>query len=146
MLRSALAVAVIALVVSAFQAGTYGARLFGGVSRAAETPQYLVRLEIINATGTSGVAGKAAEEFSKWDGLELKVQVVDILATDVKPMPESFVVSREENLESARELAFRLGFDPEKVKYVPLTDNSHQVSATLVLGLDYEQIIINPQS
>jgi len=52
------------------------------------------------------------------------------------------VISRRRDKAAAVLLAERLGIDPDDVIYEPLEHNTRHVSATLLLGQDYESITV----
>jgi hypothetical protein len=112
----------------------------GGISRVIERPTHLVRLQVVNGSGVKGLTRKAAKGLSDYADYALEVQVVDVVDFDLRELPRSFVISREQDKTAAALLAKKLGLDPSEVVYRPLEHNSRQVSATLVVGEDYKSM------
>lgn len=112
-------------------------RVARGVSRTAETPEHVLRLEILNGCDGAGIAAQAARILSDYKNDQLEIIVVGTGDFDVRKVSRTFVVSREKDKTSARYLAKLIGLDDSEVLYQPLDNNYRQVSATLVLGEDY---------
>lgn len=116
--------------------GTVTYRVVGGYTLEEPVPRYTARLQVVNATGTSGAARRLTRRIESVSDLELAVEVVELDRFEVREVAKSFIVSRQEDLTAARTLAERLGLDPDEVEYKPLENNARLVTATLVLGLD----------
>ncbi len=113
-------------------------RVAGGFSEVIDTPAHLVRLQVVNGSSVDGLSRKVAGSLSDYADATLEVQVVDTVTFGLKRLPRSFVISRQPDKTAAALLAERLGLDPSEVVYKPLEHNNRQVSATLVLGEDYQ--------
>lgn len=111
-----------------------------GVSRTVDTPDHLVRLQVLNASGTRGVATTLSRKLDKYRDSDIEIQIVDMDNFDMRAVKESFVISREIDEAGAELLAKRLGLDPDRVEYKPLENNYRQVSATLILGEDWTSV------
>ena len=112
----------------------------GGISRVIDRPTHLVRLQVVNGSSVKGLTREVAKRLSGYADSELEVRVVDMVDFDLRELPRSFVISREQDKTTAALLAKKLGLDPSEVVYRPLEHNSLQVSATLVVGKDYESM------
>ncbi len=135
-------VAIFALV--AIYAASFAIRITHGFSKTIETPEYVIRLQILNGCGEDGAANRAAKALPGRIKLPLEVKVMDVDDFDSYEVAETFVISRLENTEAAKLLAEQLGFDTDKVIYQKLENNYRTVSATLVLGKDYELTVVKP--
>ncbi len=112
----------------------------GGISRVIDKPTHLVRLQVVNSSGVKGLMREVAKRLSDYADSMLEVRVVDMVDFDLRELPRSFVISREQDKTEAALLAKKLGLDPSEVVYRPLEHNNRQVSATLVVGKDYESM------
>jgi len=120
---------------------SFAIKITHGFSKTVETPVQIVRLQILNGCGIGGAAGKIASAVPRLVKLPLEVQLVDYSNFDAYHVRNSFIISRDENLYAGKLLAGQLGLDEALVVYQPLEDNYRSISATLVLGDDYESII-----
>ncbi len=112
----------------------------GGISRVTNRPTHLVRLQVVNGTGVEDPMREIVKRLSNYADSALEVRVVDTVDFDLSELSSSFVISRETDRTAAELLAMKLGLDPSEVVYRPLDHNSRQVSATLVVGRDFESI------
>ena len=112
----------------------------GGASRVTDRPMHLVRLQVISSNDTEERVQEVVKRLSNYADSVLEVVVVDTVAFDLRELPGSLVISREQDKTAATLLAKKLGLDPCEVVYRPLEHNSRRVSATLVVGDDYESI------
>ncbi len=113
-------------------------RVGQGVSRTLSSPEHVVRLQILNGCGVNGLASRLADGLADYADSEIEIQVVDTDNFDIVPVNQTFVLSRIEDLTAAGLLANRLGLPTEDIGYRPLEHNYRQVSATIVLGEDWE--------
>ncbi|MCP4704953.1 MAG: LytR C-terminal domain-containing protein [candidate division Zixibacteria bacterium] len=135
-------VAIFALV--AIYAASFAIRITHGFSKTIEAPEYVIRMQILNGCGTDGVANQVAKVLPVRVKLPLEVKVIDVDDFDSYDISETFIISRLEDTDAAEILAVQLGLDPDKVVYQNLENNYRTVSATLVLGKDYEATILKP--
>ncbi len=131
----ALSVAVTAYLVS------LTAKFARGVSATAPAPAYTVRLQVLTVDDGNGSADKLARRVAKFEDSVLVIDVVEIDHYDLRSVARSSVISRVEDKTGARELALRLGLDPEGVIYKPLEHNRRQVTATLVAGPEFDSVL-----
>lgn len=108
-----------------------------GVSHTAETPERVLRLEILNGCKGAGIASEAARVLSGYKDERLEIIVVGTGDFDARKVAKTFVVSREKDKAAAAYLAKLMRLDESEVVYEPMNNNYRQVSATLVLGEDY---------
>ena len=69
--------------------------------------------------------------------------MIDVDDFDSYDVAETFIISRQKDTEAAKLLAEQLGIDSDKVIYRKMENNYRSISATLVLGKDYELTILN---
>lgn len=135
-------VAIFALV--AIYAASFAIRITHGFSKTIEVPEHVIRLQILNGCGEDGAANSAARAIPGRIKLPLEVKVMDVADFDSYDVAATFIISRLEDTGPAKLLAEQLGFDPDKVIYQKMENNYRSISATLVLGRDYELMILNP--
>ena len=133
-------VAIFALV--AIYAASFAIRITHGFSKTIEAPEYVIRLQILNGCGEDGAANRAAKALPGQIKLPLEVKVMDVDDFDSYDISETFIISRQEDTEAAEMLSEQLGFDSDKVIYQKMENNYRSISATLVLGKDYELTIL----
>ncbi len=118
---------------------TFGTlRAAAGFSREVETPDHLVRLHIVNGSSIKGLGREVAGNLDGFVDKELEVEVVRTETFDMTNLPRTLVISRIADTRAARLLARRLGLDPSNVVFEPLEHNTELISATLVLGQDFD--------
>jgi hypothetical protein len=132
-------VAIFAMV--AIYLASFAIRITHGFSKTIETAEHVVRLQILNGCGEDGIAGQAAKLVPSVVKLPLDAKVLDVDDFDSYDVEETFIISRDKDLDAAELLAEQLGLDPDKVVYRKLENNYRSISATLVLGKDYGTII-----
>ncbi|MFH1687618.1 MAG: LytR C-terminal domain-containing protein [bacterium] len=115
-------------------------RLANGVSKTLPVPEHEVRLQVLNGCGVKGLAARVSDRLVDYGDENFRVAVVDTDNFDLHEVQKSFVISRFEDDAGARLLAEKLGLDPQEVLVQPLTNNYRQISASLVLGQDWERL------
>jgi len=115
-------------------------RISRGFSRSLESPEHVVRLQILNGCGENGLAARVADALADYAKGDLEIRVVDTDNFELSPVEKSFVIARTEDNLSAVLLAKQLGLAPGEVAYKPLENNYRQVTATLVLGSDWSAV------
>jgi len=83
---------------------------------------------------------------SGWADDVIEIVVVAIGDFDVRDVEKSFVISRYEDTRAAEHLADLLGIDRAEVVFNPLANNYRQVSATLVIGEDFDVELLSELS
>lgn len=116
-----------------------------GVTRTVKTPEHLVRLQVLNAAGVNNLESKMAGYLEGFKDADLEIKVVDRSEFDLRKVSHSFVINRDNDKKGAELLARTLGLDPSEIVSRPLANNVHQVSATLVLGEDYQNVKLPPK-
>lgn len=115
-------------------------RVSQGVSRTLQTPEYVVRLQILNGCGVTGLASRLADGLSDYADNDLEIRVVDTDNFEISSVSRSFVISRFEGGAVANILAGKLGLPTDDISFQSLENNYRQVSVTLVIGEDWETI------
>jgi len=103
-------------------------------------PDHEVRLQVLNGCGIKGLAARVSDKLSDYVDSDFRVAVVDTDNFDLHTVEKSFVIARFDDNDGALLLAEKLGLDPDKVPVQKLANNYRQISATLVLGQDWEQL------
>ena len=111
-----------------------------GVSETLDSPDYVVRLQVLNGCEVNGLAARASDWLADYADSDIEVKVVDTDNFDLHKVTGTFIISRDEDMKVARMLAGKLGLEPSTVVYRPLEKNYRQISATLVLGEDWESL------
>ncbi|HKK21382.1 MAG TPA: hypothetical protein VJ983_07925, partial [candidate division Zixibacteria bacterium] len=75
----------------------------------------------------------------------IEIKVVDRSNFDLRKVQHSFIICRESNKQGAELLARTIGLNPSEIVYRPLENNAQQISATLVLGEDYQNVKLPPE-
>lgn len=117
--------------------GWYVVKVTEGVSKDADVRLQVVRLQVLNGCGIDGLAARYGAQLNGAVDDRLEIRVVDTDDISQRRVKRSFVVSRNENTDAAKELARRLGLNAADVVYEGLENNIRQITATLVLGDDY---------
>ncbi|MFZ5981557.1 MAG: LytR C-terminal domain-containing protein [Candidatus Zixiibacteriota bacterium] len=115
-------------------------RITSGVTKTVEPSANTVRLQVLNGCGERGLAALFADKLTGYKDEELEIKVVDTDNFDETKIARSFVISRLEDRQAAEVFAGKIGLDPSQVIYRELENNYRHVSATLVLGEDYDMI------
>ncbi|MEW5924579.1 MAG: LytR C-terminal domain-containing protein [Candidatus Zixiibacteriota bacterium] len=131
-------VAIFALVV--IYGASFAIRVTHGVSKTVDSPEYTIRLQILNGCGLDGAAGKAARKLPKMIKMPLEIDIVDVGDFDAYHVKESFLILRDKNQKGAEILAEQIGLDPDNLVYEPIENNIRSVSVTLVVGEDFDKL------
>ena len=115
-------------------------RVSSGYSETVESPDHVVRLQILNGCGVVGLAARVADKIADYRDSDMEIKVVDTDNFKIRKVARTFLISRREDRYPAEMLAVKLGLDPQEVVFKSLVNNHSQVSATLVLGEDFETI------
>ena len=131
----------VSLAAVAVYLGVAGTRLVGGVTLTENPPAHLVRLQVLHASGEKANASAVSGRVRDASAGSLDLRVVEIREFDLRSITRTTIVSRIEDKTGARLLARQLGLDPGAVYYRPLEHNTRQVTATLIVGPDFENIL-----
>jgi hypothetical protein len=134
-------VAIFALVV--IYAASFAIRITHGITKTVDAPEYTIRLQILNGCGVNGAASRVANSLSKRIKLPIEVNVVDIDDFESYHVEESFLISREEDTDPVKILSEQLNLEGNIV-FEPIENNFRSITATLVLGDDFEQLLSKP--
>jgi len=119
-------------------------RLTAGISNEKPSAKYFATVEIINASGTSGLGKQLTEFLHKNISREVEIAVVNAERLDYRNIEKTIVISRIENTKMAEYVAETIGLKKSEVVYRPSVDNDKSPKVTLVLGEDIQQVL-NPQ-
>jgi hypothetical protein len=132
-------VAIFALVL--IYGASFAIRITHGFSKTVEMPEYIIRLQILNGCGETGVAAKMAKDIPSRVKLPLEVSILEVGDFDSYDIRETLVISREKDMDQSKRFAEQLGIDSDKVLYRPLENNYRGITTTLVIGDDYEMLL-----
>jgi hypothetical protein len=131
--------AIFALVV--IYGASFAIRITSGLSKTVETPDYTIRLQVLNGCGISGAAGKIAKALPDLVGLPIEIEVVEIDDFNAYHVTNSFLISRDRDTDPVKILADQLDLNRDDILYDPIENNYRSIYATLVLGDDFEKIL-----
>jgi preprotein translocase subunit Sss1 len=125
---------------------SFAIRITYGFSKTVEKPRHTIRLQVLNGCGADGAAGRVAHAVPGRTSLPIEVKVVDVDDFNSYDVTRSFIIAREKDLTASRILAEQLGLKTDDIIYRPIENNYRNITATLVLGSDFETAIIKPDS
>ncbi len=96
----------------------------------------IIQLEVLNGCGVPGLATKFTSNLRKYG-----FDVVESGNFDNFDMTETFIISRNGNLDNAERVARALGIPKERIIIEKSTD--FYLDATLVIGSDYQSLNID---
>ncbi len=131
-------VAIFALVF--IYAASFAIRITHGISKTVDSPEYTIRLQILNGCGVDGAAARVARSIDKLVKLPLEVTVIEVDDFNSYQVAKSFLIARENDKHPVEILADQLGLDND-ITYEPVENNYRAITATLIIGGDYENII-----
>jgi len=131
--------AIFALVI--IYGASFAIRITQGLSKTVEAPDYVLRLQVLNGCGINGAAGHVANELAKHIKHPLEIDVVDVGDFNAYHVNNTLLSLRDKNLGGADILAEQIGLDPDNSVYEPINNNVRSISATLVLGEDFDSLI-----
>ncbi len=120
----------------------FAVRVTTGYAAIEGSPDYVVRLQVVDASGDAVGVREMRKTLDGWTDGVLAVDIVETIPFDGHVVGESFVVSRQENLRAATMLAERVGVDESAVSFRPLADNRRMITSTLVVGEDFGKTIV----
>ena len=115
-------------------------RISGGVSQILSSPDHEVRLQVLNGCGVTGLAGKVADEWADYVDDDIRILVVETDNFDLRPVEKTFLITRDGDKSAARLLAEKLHLEDVEIVSQPLEHNYREVTTTLVLGGDWQEI------
>ncbi|NOY88471.1 MAG: LytR C-terminal domain-containing protein, partial [FCB group bacterium] len=119
---------------------SFAVKITKGVAKTVTSPSYSVRLQVVNGSGKKGVSKTIKSYLANYHNKDLTIKVVETDNFNIKDVSRSFIIARERDKKAAVILAKKLGLDYAHITYKPLENNYRLVSATLVLGKDYNNI------
>lgn len=111
-----------------------------GVSETLDSPMHVVRLQVLNGCGVDGLANRVTDALADYTDQNLEIKIVDTDNFNLKKVVRTFLISRQEDKRAVTILARTIGLDPSEIVYEPLENNYRQVSVTLILGEDWENV------
>lgn len=126
--------------------GIIGTRLVGGVTLAENPPAHVVRLQVLHAGGEEARTRALGERVCRVADEALDIHIVEVREFDLRTVTRTVVVSRIEDKAAAEILAGQLGMDPDGVFFEPLEHNTRQVTATLIIGPDFDELLTTQES
>jgi hypothetical protein len=121
---------------------SFALRINNGMSKTAVSTAYPVRLQVLNGCGTRGLADRIAYDLPKLVKSPVEVSVVEVYDFKASNVKRSFLISRIADLTGPRKLAAQLGLPTDNIVYEPIEDNYRSITATLVVGEDYNTTIL----
>jgi len=115
-------------------------RVNTGLSKTLDVPSHVVRLQVVNASAEKAWLDRLVGSLSSCSEPDMEIQVVARDNFNTREVPHTMLVSRLENLRAAKLLAGKLGLNPALVFYKPLEHNRDYVTATLLIGRDYDKL------
>lgn len=128
------------LVVVAYVA-SFTVQITKGYSQEKPVMEYFLNLQILNGCGKRGVAGQVTESLEKKIQRPLTIRVVDSDNFEHFNVDTTFIISRKADLTAAQLLARQLGLD-DQISFRAIDDNYLDIGATLVLGTDYQRLLV----
>jgi len=114
-------------------------KVVSGVSIMEETPQHMMQLQIMDASG--GKIKNITATVKELTGDDLLVQVIGEDRFELQELPHSMIISHKKDNTTAKLLAPKLGMDPSQITYKQITHNVKQATATLVVALDFDTLV-----
>jgi hypothetical protein len=102
-------------------------------------PPQVVRVQVLNGCGRSGVAKKIADELRTAGNVSFEFDVVDQGNFATFDVNETLVIDRGSSAEAALEIASMYGLPRDRVVRQPLSDNFLGVEVSFLLGKDVSQ-------
>ena len=106
-------------------------------------PDEIIRLQLISSCKQKDILSAAKEFFSHKKTKEFDIMIVDAICTELKEIPNSIVISRDENLNHADLISEIVNFEEDDILFRPLENNKKFITVTIVLGNDFEKMLEN---
>jgi len=100
-----------------------------------------VRIQVLNGCGQSGLAEQIRDRLISQRWGNLNFDVVDVNNFNDQPISHTLILDRKGENRKAVKVANALGIDEENVFLKKLEDNYLDIDVTLVLGIDYPQML-----
>ena len=114
-------------------------KVVSGVSVMVDTPEHMMQLQIMDASG--GKIKNITATIIKQTGDDLLVQVIGKDKFEGQELLRSMIILHEKDDTTAKLLAEKLGIDFSQIIYKPITQNVKQTTATLVVALDFDTLV-----
>ena len=116
-------------------------KITNGVAKTVETPEQIIRLQLANGSSEITAIDEVEKFMNNYKDDKIDLLVVEKREFTKREIARSFIVSRTKDKTSAENLAKKLGLETDNITYKPLENNYNQVSVTLVLGNDYQDLL-----
>ncbi len=114
-------------------------KVASGVSVMVDTPEHLMQLQIMDASG--GEVKNISSIVKEQTGDDLLVQIVGEDKFEGQELLHTMIISHEKDETTSKLLARKLGIDQSQIIYKPITQNIKQATATLVVALDFDTLV-----
>ena len=131
------ALAGVFVVIFGVAAGSVHEAVFG-ISRTVDTPDHTLLLEVLDCSSDGRFSNGIVDQIEGLSDGSLEIEVVNRDRLRLTQKMSSFIIARSENKEAARELARRLGLNPDDIVIRPLEHENERLQASLVLGDDFD--------
>ena len=105
-------------------------------------PDEIIRLQLISSCKQKDILSAAEKFFSHKKTKEFDIMIVDATCTELKEIPNSIIISRDENFNHADLISEIVDFDDD-ILFKPLENNNKFITVTIVLGNDFEDMLEN---
>ena len=113
-----------------------------GVAKTVETPKHLIRLQVVYSNNLQDKSGELLKRIETYRDNDMELKIVDRDVFKIRPIEKTFIISRNEDISKAEILAKKLNLNDDNILYQPLENNYEQIAVTLVLGEDFESIML----
>ncbi len=115
---------------------TYSIQINKGIAKEVVSPEYSLRVEILNAGAENGLEESLREYLNGLEKTDLQLDIVKTSRFTQQPSKETFVISRTKDDAGVKVLAELLEIDLEKIQYSELKHNKNHLNATIIIGKD----------
>lgn len=115
-------------------------KISGGVAKTVDTPDIKIRLQVTHNDPPPENYQTLISSLDEYTDSQLEIHLIDSELFDLRPIAQTMVISREADRLPAQKLSELLGLNPDDVIYKPLENNYDQISVTLVVGEDLNDL------
>lgn len=115
-------------------------KISGGVAKTVETAEVLIRLQVTANDPPPENYRLLLDTLDQFNNNEIEINLIDTEVFDLRPIAQTMIISRQSDKSAAQKLALLLGLNPDDVIYKPLENNYDQISVTLVIGDDINDL------
>ena len=128
---------IVLFVLSVVYIGSTVHKVTATVTEIESFPDEIVRLQLICSCKHKDILKTAKEYFNQINNNDFEIMVVDETCTELKELPYSVVISRDENLNHAKFISEIVDYN-EEIIFRTLENNKNFITVTIVLGNDFE--------